>query len=146
MLKDKRTWHLRQKLRQQAIDVLEKHGEPTMEKIKEYPAPAMKKLYEWKFNKKSTEGRDKLLKAYLSAPASLKDPDWSMSEEIRLKQLLTEDMYAKDTAIGVQLRQTAKAISNNIDDLDEESRVELLRVLQSKQEDESTGGSHHGIM
>jgi len=128
------------------MDILEKHGEPTMEKIKEYPAPAMKKLYEWKFNKKSTEGRDKLLKAYLSVPAPLKDPDWSMSEEIRLKELLTEDMYAKDTAIGVQLRQTAKAISNNIDDLDKESRDELMRVLQSKQEDESTGGRRTGFI
>ncbi len=67
------------------MEILKKHGEPTIEKIKDYPAPAMKKLYEWKHGKKSTEGREKLLKAYLGAPVPLKDPDWSMSEEIRCR-------------------------------------------------------------
>jgi len=138
MLKDKRLRHVRQKLRQQALDILKEHGEPTIEKIKDYPAPAMKKLYEWKHGKKSNEGREKLLKAYLSAPVPLKDPDWSMSEEIKLKALLTEDMYAKDTAVGVQLKQTAKALSNNVDDLDSQSRRELLLALQKREDQEST--------
>ena len=106
----------------------------------------MQKLYEWKFNKKSNEAREKLLNAYLSAPVPLKDPEWSMSEEVKLKELLTDDMYAKDTAIGVQLKQTAKAITNNIDDLDEETRLELLRVLQGRQDDESLGDNQRGNM
>jgi len=100
-------------------------GEPTPEKIKDYPAPAMQKLYEWKFNKKSTELREKLLQACLSAPVPLKDPNWSASEEIKLKELLTEDMYAKDTALGIQSKQTAKVITNNINDLDKDVCLEL---------------------
>ena len=139
MLKDKRTRFERQKLRQKAMAILSAHGEPTPEKIKDYTAPAMQKLYEWKFNKKSMESREKLLKAYLSAPIPLKDPDWSTSEEIKLKELLTEDMYAKDTALGVQLKQTVNAITNNINDLDNGTHPELLCALQLRKEDESEG-------
>jgi len=139
MLKDKRNRYSRQKLRQQAMEILKKHSEPSPENTKTYPAQAMKKLHEWKHNKKSTEGQEKLLKAHHGAPVPLKDPDWSMSEEARLKDLLTADMHAKDAALGVQLKQTAKAIANNVDDLDEESKAELLRVLQDKQGGESAG-------
>ena len=147
MLKDKQTCHWRKKLRQEALEILKKHGEPTIEKIKEYPAPAMKKLYEWKLNKKSTEAREKLLlKAYLEAPTPLKDPEWTMSGEIKLKQQLTDDMCAKDTALGVQLKQTAKAIANNIDDLDDESKAELLQKLQGVQGERSIGDNQSGIM
>ena len=96
------------------VDVLREHGGPTPEKIKEHPAQAMQKLCEWKFNKKSTEALEKLTKVYLNAPISLKEHDWSMSEEIKLKELLTEDMCTKDTALSVQLKQTAKAITNNV--------------------------------
>jgi len=42
-------------------------------------------------------------------------------------------MYAKDTTLGVQLKQTTKAITNNIHDLDDESAAELLQVLQDGQ-------------
>jgi len=146
MLKDKRTRYELEKLSVQAQAILKEHGEPTEEKIKDYPAKAMQKLHEWKFNKRSTEGREKLLKAYLSKPAPLKVPEWTMSEEIRLKQLLTEDMHAKDAAVGVQLRQTARALVNNIDDLDEESKAELLHKLQGDQREQSMGDQQLGIL
>ena len=84
MLTDKRTRYERQKLRQQALAVLKKHGEPTEENIEIYPAPAMKKLCQWKHNKQSTEGRKKLLQAYLGAPVPLKEPNWLVLEEITL--------------------------------------------------------------
>jgi len=144
MLKDKRLRFERGKLRQQALDILKEHGEPTEENIKTYPAKAMKKLYQWKYNKQSTEGREKLLKAYLGAPVPLKEPEWSVTEEIQLKQLLTQDMYAKDTAIGVQLKQTAKAIVNNIDDLDDESKAELLHKLQGDQREQRMRDNEFG--
>jgi len=139
MLKDKRTRFERQRLREQAEEVIKEHGERTAEKIKDYPAKAMQKLYEWKFNKKSTEAREKLLEAYLNKAAPEKEPEWTMSEEIKLKDLLTEDMYAKDTALGVQLKQTAKALANNVDDLDDESKAELLQKLQANNTKESLG-------
>jgi len=104
----------------------------------------MQKLCEWKFNKRSTEGQEKLLKAYLSKPAPLKAPEWTMSEETRLKQLLTEDMCAKDTAAGVQLKQTARALVNNIDDSDEESKAELLHKLQGDQREQPMGDEQCG--
>jgi len=123
---------------------MKEHGEPTEENIKTYPAKAMKKLYQWKYNKQSTEGREKLLKAYLGAPVPLKEPEWSVTEEIQLKQLLTQDMYAKDTAIGVQLKQTAKAIVNNIDDLDDEPKAELLHKLQGDQREQCMRDNEFG--
>jgi len=113
-------------MRTKVMFLLAEHGQPMEENIKDYPAPVMKKLYEWKFNKKSTESRERLLKAYLSAPVPKKDSEWSMAEECRLKELLTQDMYTKDTAIGVQLKQTAKALANNVHDLDSESAAELM--------------------
>jgi len=76
----------------------------------------------------------------------LKDPEWSPAEEIKLKELLTQDMYAKDTAIGVQLKQTAKAIVNNIDDLDDESKAELLQKLQSAQGEQPMGDDQTGSL
>ena len=139
MLKDKRTHYHRKKLRSEAMVILQQHGEPTLEKIKDYPARAMQKLYEWKLNKASKKAREDLLKEYLKAPTPLKDAEWTISEEMRLKELLTEDMYAKDTAIGVQLKQTAKAIANNIHDLDKQSRSDLLKVLQDREAEDPAG-------
>jgi len=55
-------------------------------------------------------------------------------------------MYAKDTAIGVQLKQTAKAIVNNIDDLDDESKAELLQKLQSAQGEQPMGDDQTGSL
>jgi len=93
MLKDKHTRIEQQKLREQAMAMLREHGEPMPAKIKDYPAPAMKKLYEWKLNKKTTEAREKLLKAYLSAPVPKKDPEWTVSEEIRIKRVLQHRIW-----------------------------------------------------
>jgi len=69
-----------------------------------------------------------------------------MAEEIELKELLTVDMHAKDTALGVQLKQTVKATTNNIHDLDDESAAELLQVLQDKQHGQSTGERQSGTI
>ena len=145
MLKEKRTRYEKSKLREQALQVIKEHGEPTTEKIKDYPAKAMQKLYEWKHNKKSSEAREKLLEVYLKKDPPKEEPEWTMSEEIRLKELLTEDMYAKDTALGVQLKQTAKALANNIDDLDEESKAELLQKLQGDNTVTSFGDDQRAI-
>jgi len=106
----------------------------------------MQKLYEWKLNKNSKKAWEDLLKEYLKAPVPLKDPEWTMSEEMRLKELLTDDMYAKDTALGTQLKQTAKAITNNIDDLDADSRRELLLALQEREGEDSGVESQIGFM
>ena len=146
MMKDKQGRYARQKLRQQALNILQEHGEPSEANIKTYPARSMEKLCEWKLNKASKKAREELLKAYLDAPVRKKDPEWTMAEEMKLKELLTEDMYAKDTAIGVQLKQTAKATTNNVDDLDDESRKELFQALKDK-EGENNGGDHQtGVM
>jgi len=146
MMKDKQGRYARQKLRQQALNILQEHGEPSEANIKTYPARSMQKLCEWKLNKASKKAREELLKAYLDAPVPKKDPEWTMAEEMKLKELLTEDMYAKDTAIGVQLKQTAKATTNNVDDLDDESRKELFQALKDK-EGENNGGDHQtGVM
>jgi len=59
-------------------------------------------------------------------------------EEITLKELLTEDMYAEDTVIGAQMKQTAKAISNNIEDLNKDSMLELLRALEDKEKEDAS--------
>ena len=76
----------------------------------------------------------------------LKDAEWTTADEIELKELLTGAMYAKDTALGVQLKQTARAITNNVDDLDDESRRNLLRVLQAREDEESTEERQTGFM
>jgi len=60
-----------------------------------------------------------------------------MSEEIRLKVLLAQDMHAKDTAVGVQSKQTARALANNIDHSDSKLRRELLAALQKREGDNS---------
>jgi len=146
MLKDKQQRYRSHKIRDQAVEIINNKGEPTKETLKSFTAKEIQKLYEWKLTKRSAKPKEELLMAYLSAPAPKKVPDWSMSEEIELKELLTVDMYAKDTALGVQLKQTAKAITNNIDDLDDESAAELLQVLQNKQLGGSTEGRQSGFI
>jgi len=139
MLKDKQQRHMSDKLGEQAIAIINKIGEPTKETLKNFTAKDIQKLCEWKMMKKSTKPKEELLKAYLSAPAPKKASEWSMAEEMELKELLTVDMHAKYTALGVQLKQTAKAITNNIHDLDDESAAKLLQVLQDRQHGGSTG-------
>ncbi len=146
MLKDKQNRYNRKKICGEALTILGKHGEPTAANIKDYPAKAMQKLYEWKLNKSSKKAREDLLKEYLKAPVPLKDAEWTTADKIELKELLTGDMYAKDTALGVQLKQTARAITNNVDDLDGKSRRNLLRVLQAREDGESTEERQTGFM
>ena len=90
----------------------------------------MKKLCEWKHGKKSTEGREKLLIAYLSAPIPLKDPDWSMLEEIKLKVLLTEDMYAKPDH-GVTYRASKGTNCHSYSYFFKKTQVKLLLSFYS---------------
>jgi len=46
-------------------------------------------------------------------------------------------MHAKDTALGAQLKQTTKTITNDIDDFDDELTAEMLQVLPQRQGDKS---------
>ena len=126
MLKDKQNHYNRKKACLKVLTTLGKHGEPIAENIKDYPAKAMQKLYEWKLNKSSKKAREDLLKDYLKAPVPLKDAEWTTADKIKLKELLTGNMCAKDAALGAQLKQTAWAITNNVDDLDGKSCHNLL--------------------
>jgi len=58
----------------------------------------------------------------------------------------TKPMCATDTAVGVQLKQTVRALTNNIDDLDSNSRRELLAALQKKEGDDSTEANDGGFL
>jgi len=128
------------------MTIINRKGKPTKETLKDFTAEDIQKLNEWKMMKQSTKPKEELLKACLSAPAQKKASEWSMAEEIELKELLTVDMHAKDTALGVQLKQTVKATTNNIHDLDDESAAELLQVLQDKQHGQSTGERQSGTI
>ena len=128
------------------MTIINRKGKPTKETLKDFTAEDIQKLNEWKMMKQSTKPKEELLKACLSAPAPKKASEWSMAEEIELKELLTVDMHAKDIALGMQLKQTVKAITNNIHDSDDQSAVELLHVLQDRQHGGSAGERQSGVI
>jgi len=146
MLKDKQQGYMSDKLGEHAMTMIDKKGEPTKETLKDFTAKDIQKLYKWMMMKKSTKPKEELLKAYLSAPAPKKASEWLIAEEIELKELLTVDMCAKDTSLGVQLKQTAKAITNNVHDLDDKTAAELLQVPQDRQHGRSTGERQSGTI
>ena len=91
----------------------------------------------WKTGKKSfKEKKEGLLKLHCETPPPLRPTPWSQEEEQYLQELKKVDIPMADTALGVAAKQSASAVVNNFDLLDEETRLKLLAKCQ-----ESVGGT-----
>jgi len=69
---------------------------------------------------------------------TVEDPPWHPTpfedrKDFKPKERSTEGVHATDSAFGMQLKQTAKAPCNTIDDLDDKSSHELTHIFQGQQ-------------
>ena len=71
---------------------------------------------------------------------------WSEEEEMKLQELKSDDIPFKDTALHVSLKQSAKAVKNNVKNLDEDEASELLQALQERSGTVPTGENQRGLI
>ena len=128
--------------------ILEAHGgEPTNEKIKEFAKSELQDLCSWRVGTKGgIKNKNKLLELYLSVPPPKKVVPWSEEEEMKLQELKSDDIPFKDTALHVSLKQSAKAVKNNVKNLDEDEASELLQALQERSGTVPTGENQRGLI
>ena len=115
--------------RQKALAVLQAKGEPTVATIGNYTKEDLKDLLRWRSGKTSTANKTELLEAYLSCTRIAIPPAWSEANEAELQALKNTEIEFKDTALAVSLKQKAKAVVNNIDELDETEVKNLMQAL-----------------
>lgn len=73
----------------------------------------------------------------LTAVATRPPPEpWTVADEERLQELKSQDVPMKETAVAMAANQMARAVTNNIAQLDEEVRRTLLDSLRDSSMDE----------
>lgn len=85
----------------------------------------------WKTGKKIFEEmKEGLLKLHYETPSPLRATPWSQEEEQYLQEIKKVYIPLEDTALGVAAKQSASAVFNNFDLLDEDTRLKLLAKCQ----------------
>jgi hypothetical protein len=118
--------------------VIKKKGELTWEREKGFTVPEITTLCNWKKipAKAGMKKRD-LVDAYIAAPKPKIQKVWSRSEEEALQKLKSKVIELKETEIGVATVQMARAVTNNLANLDEKSLKELRGALADLDEEKS---------
>ena len=109
-----------------AVLLLMKKGELTEETEKKFTIPELKMLLKWKKVKPPSSKKRAMVDAYIAAPKPKIQKVWCRSEEAAL-QALKGDVTVKDTALGVASQQMARAVGNNLSNLDQGS-LDLLKT------------------
>jgi len=134
---------LRNKQRKlKAMAVRAKKGDPiegNKEHNDKFLAPELLALATWKLGK---EPKDKKIASLIplctNTPDPIDRPEWTTQQEARLQELENTDIQFEDTALHVALKQNAKSIKNNVDNLDADAAADLLQALQQKVQATST--------
>ena len=109
-----------------AVLLLMKKGELTEETEKKFTIPELKMLLKWKKVKPPSSKKRAMVDAYIVAPKPKIQKVWCRSEEAAL-QALKGDVTVKETALGVASQQMARAVGNNLSNLDQGS-LDLLKT------------------
>jgi len=114
-------------LQEKAID-LNRYNE------KKFVMPEIKLLCKWKGCKvTSSKNKEQHIAAYENTPRPPTPQPWTLDEETMLNTLKEEEIELKDTALGVAAKQMAAAVTQNMEKLDDESRLKLLQSLAKYQ-------------
>jgi hypothetical protein len=70
-----------------------------------------------------------LLTAYFANPPPIATGGWSGEEEMELLALQSEAVDMKDTAIGVAMNQMARAVAQNMANVDPDTAAQLREAL-----------------
>ena len=108
-------------------------GELTASTEKKFTLPEIKTLLKWKKIKATSTKKRDMVDAYIAAPKPKIQKVWCRSEEAAL-QALKAEVTVKDTALGVASTQMARAVANNLSNLDGESLAMLKNKIESFEE------------
>ena len=78
--------------------------------------------------------KEELVELYLKAPKPKITKSWTRSEEEALQKLKNPDVDLKETAVGCATVQMAKAVGNNLSNLDSPQRGALKLALDNYEE------------
>ena len=118
-----------------AVEIIRNKGDLTSINDKLFTAKEIKTLLKWKKVKPKGTKKADLVEAYIAAAKPPIQKSWTRSEEAALEDLKSEHVDLKDTALGIATTQMARAVANNLAQLDPESRDVLIKTLQAYDED-----------
>ena len=125
-----------------AITMIKKKGELTWDRERSFTRAEILTLCNWKkVQMKSNAKKRELVDAYVDAPKPKIQTIWSRSEEAALQKLKDEVVELKATEIGVTTPQMARAVTNNLANLDSDS----ISALKAAIDDISNGDMNNVI-
>jgi len=113
-----------------SIVLIKRKGELTADTEKNFTLPEIKTLLKWKKVKVVSNRKRDMVDAYIAAPKPKIQKVWTRSEENVLQQLKSLDVPLKDTALGVASKQMARAVGNNLAQLDTDSLDALKNAIR----------------
>ena len=112
-----------------AVLMIRAKGELTYLTEKKFTLPEIKTLLKWKKVKITSSKKADLVEAYVNAPRPKIQKVWCRDEEEKLQALKNMDVPIKDTALGVATEQMARAVTNNLSNLNTPTRKSLKSAL-----------------
>ena len=134
---DEKTKHLEKlKAQNDAVKLIRNKGDLTYENEKQFTVAEIKILLKWKKTKPLSTKKKDLIDAYIKAPKPAKPTKiWTKTQETTLQELKSTEVDIKDTALGIAATQMARALTNNVAQLDNEARAALRETLRAYDED-----------
>ncbi len=111
--------------------LIRQKGELTSATFKSFKVTEIKILLKWKGAKPASTRKADIVEAYITANKPPIIKIWTRAEEAALVALQDAAIPLKDTALGVAAGQMARAVSNNLDQLDEDSISTLRNALDT---------------
>ena len=136
-MEDEKTKHLEKlKAQNDAVALIRNRGDLTYSNEKKFTVAEIKTLLKWKKTKPESTKKKDLIDAYIKAPKPAKPTKvWTKTQEAALVLLQSTEVDIKDTALGVAATQMARALGNNVAQLNPESRAALRETLRAYEED-----------
>ena len=118
--------------RQKAAALLiRKKGELTHDTFGEFTCKEINVLLKWKGVKGESDRKKDIIDTYVAAPKPKPVTIWKLSEEAELQAMKDALVPLKDTTLGVAVNQMARAVAQNLGNLDAESMASLKSALQT---------------
>jgi hypothetical protein len=105
-------------LEQHVIAILTAKGNPEEETSKDCTVAELKLLLKWKKVKPTSSKKADLIHAFCNYPSPPNAVPWTAEEELELVALESQDVHMIDTALGVATTQMARAVVQNLPNLD----------------------------
>jgi hypothetical protein len=119
--------------------LLQTKGNLVSQNASEFTVPEIKMLLKWKKVKPASARKVDLLAAYYNNPPPLPSQLWTPADEMELVSLKADTVGLIDTALGVATTQMARAVRQNLANLDPETRAELKLALEGDEDGVARG-------